>query len=408
MEDNSYRERLANDLASWTRDELITPAQERALLARIGAGEPRMIGALRLGWLVTAVSIIGAIILAAGIGTFFASNWQSIPDVARLAVLLAAIAASYAGAWFVAYRLGMSRVGGALFLLGALLYEASLFLVADTFRIPIAPPLLLLAVIGIAPLAYALGSRILLLIAIGDLVGYTVWQLVDYYGDTTTSQATLIVVGALGVALYAVGRLHELRAATRRFADVYVLAGVLTTLGLVYIFGYQESWEALIDNGVTSYAAPAIVYVALALAAALVAAQWRQRAPDIERDIEAAGLLAMLALAAVVATWPAWTGYAVLFNVVYFAAAAGIAVHGFLRGDSRYVDAGLVLIGLGVLSRYVDVFWPVLARSAFFIIGGVVLLVLSFMLERFRRAALREQAPALPVAGPSGMQEGTA
>ena len=393
MEEKSYVERLAHDVAVWQREGLITAEQERAILSRIGAGEPRLIGALRMGWLVTAVSLIGALVLAGGVVLLFASQWREMPDWFRTAVVFAGMFAAYGGGYLLMYRYGMERVGAALLLLGVLLFEAGLYLFADIYGLPLttandeqpAPQYLLLAAIGTLPLAYAFGSRIVLLFGIANFILSAIFWLIARYVDTEKTDSVLIVIGLLGVSLYAVGHLHALRATWEKFGEVYLFAGTVVTLSLVYVFTFDEPWRAIIDDGIESYAAPPLVYVSLAVAAALVAAQWAARPRDVEANAETGILAALLTVAAVVATWPAWTGYAVVFNGVFFAAAAGFVTRGYLCGDERYVNFGLLLVAVGVLTRYVDVFWSLLANSAFFIIGGVLLLAVAFGLERLRR-----------------------
>jgi uncharacterized membrane protein len=386
MDDSSYVERLAHDVAVWKRDGLISDEQERAILARIGAGEPRLVGALRMGWLITAVSIIGAIILGAGVVLLFAANWREMPDWFRTVVIFAGMAIAYGGGYLLTYRYGMDRIGGSLLLLGVLLYHAALFLFADIYTLPVTEPwYMLLAAVGTLPVAYAFGSRIVLLLGIADVVTFAAWWLLARYEDDTEAYAGLVAVGAVGVMLYAIGRLHGLRRALEAFGDIYVLVGALVSLTLVYIFSFDDPWRGIIDEGVESFAAPGIVYVAIAAAAGLVGIQWTLRERDAEVHAEAAILAALLAVAGIVVTWPVWTGYAIVFNGLFFLAAAGIVTRGYLRGDERYVNFGLLLVAIGVLTRYVDVFWSLLATSAFFIIGGVLLLALAFGLERLRR-----------------------
>jgi len=122
-------------------------------------------------------------------------------------------------------------------------------------------------------------------------------------------------------------------------------------------------------------------------------------APALYRWVGMEGIFALtgvLAIAAIVATWPAWSGYALVFNAVYFAIAAGLVTRGYLRGDERYINLGLAIVALGLLTRYVDVFWSLLARSAFFIIGGLLLLAVAFALERMRRGLIRGMAAPEP------------
>ena len=390
MDQSDYRERLARDLARWRIDGIISDDQERAMLARVGAGEQRFIGALRMGWLITAVSIIGAIVLAAGVVLLFAANWEEMPDWFRTALVLVAMLVSYAAAYALMERFEMQRIGSAFLLLGTLLYQAGLFLLAQIYNMPVDSPILfLLGALGALPLAYLFSSRIVALFAVVGGTTWLVWSMLDRYETSDEAWAALLVVGVFGVALYGVGRLHVLRSAIAPLGDVYIFTGILITMALVYVFTFDEPWDEILSSTIAAYEAPAIVYAAILGAFALVAAQLLllKRTPEL---VAAAGAQAgVLALAAIGATWPEWSGYAVVFNAVYFAIAAAIVARGYAFGDERYINVGLAAVAIGLLTRYCDVFWSLLANSAFFLIGGVLLLALAFALERFRRELVR-------------------
>jgi uncharacterized membrane protein len=393
MDEQEYRERLARDAAGWRRDSLISEEQERAILARYGLEGARAARALRLGWFATAVSIVGAIVLAAGVVLLFAANWDTMPSWFRAGAVFAGMAAAYAIGYALMERYGMQRLGSALLLLGVLLYEAGLFLLADIYDMPVVPVdspiLLLLAGIGALPLAYLFGSRIILLLGIANFTGWAIFGLAARYQDWPRAGYALIIFATLGVGLYTIGRLHGLRRELAQFSETYMFPGLLIVMGLTYVFAFDEPWRSMLDEGIEAYAAPALVYASLALAAVLVIAQWALQQRDLEAHIDAGARVALLGLGAIVATWPGWTGYAVVFNGVYFAIAAGLVTRGYLRADERYVNLGLLAVAIGLITRYVDVFWSLLAGSAFFIIGGVLLLALAFALERMRRGLLR-------------------
>jgi hypothetical protein len=175
-----------------------------------------------------------------------------------------------------------------------------------------------------------------------------------------------------------------------RRGEVYVFLGALLTLGIVYCATFPDLWDEFIREGVESYSAPAAVYLAIGMAITAVAAQLVLRARTTLDLGDVAVQLGLLVLAFIVATWPAWTGYAVVFNGVFFALAGAIIAYGYLTGDDRYVNGGLIAIAIGLLTRYVDVFWSLLVNSAFFIVGGALLLALAFVLERARRAILAD------------------
>jgi uncharacterized membrane protein len=313
--------------------------------------------------------------------------------------------ASYAVAYALMFRYDMQRVGSAFLLLGSLIFEAGIFLLAQIYNMPVeSPELWLLAAIGIFPLAYIFESRIVLLVAIANAVVWVVAEITQRYDEGAESELVMLVIGLAGMALYAIGRLHATRAWTARFADVYVFAGLLVVMALVYIFSFVEIWDEMIDSGVESYAAPPIIYVVAAIVGVLVLAQALLRERGIETLIDTGAQAALLVVALIVATWPAWTGYMLVFNAVYFAIAAAVVARGYLRGDERYINAGLLAVGIGLLTRYVDVFWSLLANSAFFIIGGLLLLAVALIIERLRRDLIRgmsdtaDPSPPLPPA----------
>jgi uncharacterized membrane protein len=390
MEPTGYRERLAGDLARWRIEGIITPDQERAMLARAGAGAPGGVRALRMGWLITAVSIIGALLLSAGVILLFAANWEEMPDLFRTVLVITSMLAAYAIAYVLMERLELQRLGSAFLLLGTLLFQAAIFLLAQIYNMPVDSPIIfLLGSLGALPLAYLFASRIVALLAVADFTTWLVWSMLDRYEDADEAWAALIVVAVFGIALYGVGRLHALRRAIAPLGDVYVFAGIVITLALVYVFTFDEPWDEILSSTIDAYAGPPAVYVAIIAAFALVAAQL-VTLPRTRELLAAAGAqVGLLGLAAVVATWPEWSGYAVVFNAVYFAVAAAIVVRGYATADERYINLGLAAVALGLLTRYCDVFWSLLANSAFFLVGGALLLVVAFVLERARRELLR-------------------
>jgi uncharacterized membrane protein len=59
-----------------------------------------------------------------------------------------------------------------------------------------------------------------------------------------------------------------------------------------------------------------------------------------------------------------------------------------VRRYTSYINIGLLFFVLDVIARYFDVFWKLLPRSLFFIIGGLILLSGGVFLEKKRRKVL--------------------
>jgi uncharacterized membrane protein len=393
VEEQEYRERLSRDLAKWRAEGLIDEAQERAILARYGAGEPVVARALRMGWLVSVVSILGAVVFAGGVVLFFAANWQEIPDPVRTAIVFAGIALAYVIGYLLMFRFDMQRLGSAFLLLGVLLYQAGLFLLAQIYNMPVdSPVLFLLGALGALPLAYLFGSRIILLLAIAAAVTWQVMTAVQRHHEGPDAWSAVAIVAGFGFVLYAAGRLHALRSTLERLGEVYVLAGALIVLGITYLMSFHALWRQLIDEDIDPAAAPADVYGMFVVAAFLIGAQavWRPRQVQDVADI--AIQAALLSLALIALTWPSWMGYVVLFNLAYFLLAVALIARGYTDNDERYVNFGLAVFALGIVTRYIDVGGEFLVESAFLLVGGLVLLVLAFILERVRREILRSMS----------------
>ena len=93
-------------------------------------------------------------------------------------------------------------------------------------------------------------------------------------------------------------------------------------------------------------------------------------------------------------------------SAIYFAIAAGLVTRGYLSADERQVNLGLLVVALGLLTRYCDYFWDTGSQAAFFMVGGALLLALALGLERVRRSLLAGMDdPALPPPPATGATE---
>jgi uncharacterized membrane protein len=142
---------------------------------------------------------------------------------------------------------------------------------------------------------------------------------------------------------------------------------------------------------------PALGWLGLAAAVLLPAAagavfRWRRVG-----DRLALGAVALVAVALACALMPpdeSWLALVVL-NVVLVAALIGTITEGDRRDDRFVVNLGFLTFALTVLRLYFDTFWLLFDRSLFFMIGGLLVIALGWLLERKRRhliGDLREAA----------------
>ena len=77
--------------------------------------------------------------------------------------------------------------------------------------------------------------------------------------------------------------------------------------------------------------------------------------------------------------------WAAFFNLVFSITIVGIIIIGVADRKPYFVNMGLSFFGLLLVTRYFDLMWGMLNGALFFILGGVLLVVLALGLERVRR-----------------------
>ena len=94
MTEEEFVQRLEMELEGWRRESLVTDQQAGAIIARYG--EPA-VGRNR-GKIGGLFGFIGAMLIGIGVILFFASNWEEIPGVVKLLmILLSVLVSQYAG-----------------------------------------------------------------------------------------------------------------------------------------------------------------------------------------------------------------------------------------------------------------------------------------------------------------------
>jgi uncharacterized membrane protein len=394
VEQHSFAERLGRELERWVGDGLISAEQAAALRARypatgVASDEPRSRAA-------TALALIGAIAVGAGVIGFFAANWDGMSHALRLAVLTLAVAGSYAGGYQLRERTNRApRIGEALYLLGVLLFGAALFLVGQMYNVEAHDPLALL-IWAAAAFAVALTVRsravaVTALLIFTGWVGFEAGTGLEDPGDDATGLVVLAVL--YGGALYGLGTvaLERVKAA---WLDETRLASAARGLGLVlgaagvFVLTFSEVAEELdgAASAIGGWLQVGLVLVAgLALAAAVGLALGRRPCGRAEALVVAAAVALTL-----VAAFAGGNGdaYAILFNLLLAAIALGAIYVGYVRDEPWLVNVGVALVAIDLIARYFDVFWSALPRSAGMIGAGLLILAIAALLERQRKRLL--------------------
>ena len=252
MADRSFAEQLSRESEAWVAEGIVSAEQAAAIREPVCR---RREG--RRGSATTALAVIGAIAVGFGVIGFIAANWEGMSHAARLTLLTVAVAGSYAGAYHLRDRTGSRpRVGEALYLVGVLLFGASLFLVGQMYHVQAHDPLALLLWAGGA-VATALVVRSRAIAATSVLI-FTTWvgfefglALDDGDGGFAAFPAVAVFYGGAlyGFATAAQERIREHWFASSGFPESGRGIGLPIAAAGLFVFTFSEATEELGRGG---------------------------------------------------------------------------------------------------------------------------------------------------------------
>ena len=391
-----FYERLQTELRDWQQNGTITSEQADAILARYIVVSPLY------GRLIVVLVTLGAILAGVGVIIFVAANWQEIPRIAKLIMLLVLVGGAYYAGYWLKYRKSYKRAGGAIIFIGAMIFGAGLFLIGQQYHMPIDDPKLLMWwFIGVIPLAYLTRSRAILILAILALLaglGYKTGRWVRDISDPQFIFFAFYLV--LGVALYSIGTVHSRFPRLKYYASRYQIFGLILVLLVMYIISFKgiysdyslANWDPVrmpLEFAISFYITAGI---ALAGAVWSFAIDMKRKQVSGKNTGDLAGIIVFIAagFALLFLPFATRTPYAIMFNIILLAGLLGLIFLGYFQGVGWLVNLALVFFGLFVIGRYFDLAWGLLPRSVFFIVGGLVLLGVGILLERLRRKTLRQ------------------
>ena len=169
----SFVSELRRELTGWVRDGLVQQGQADAIEARYASDT-----ASTTNLLLPTIYILGAALIGGGAISFVAANWDTIPISVRIGLLVTTmLGCEIAG--FVLSKVKGTRqhMGQALVLVGALVFGASIFLIAQMYHLRGEPQGAFgIWTLGALALAYAtFSSPVMLLTCITSLVWSIGW-----------------------------------------------------------------------------------------------------------------------------------------------------------------------------------------------------------------------------------------
>jgi uncharacterized membrane protein len=337
---------------------------------------------------VIAFSTIGAILIGIGAILFVASNWEKIGNIVKVLLLAGStIGIHYAGYHFKYENQKYPGLGSALILLSALFFGASLFLIAQIYNINANnSTLVLIWIIGVFPLIYGYMSA-----PIAGLCSLLFYLWIGLLYSERTDLENLISMKDLylisGIAVYFTGTLHSLMEKAKHAEKTFKFMGLQAVL--ISLFAYTfEIWQYKVEKIVpVIYAISGILLLAVLLSKPL-----REKSRSFQTDLSIPVIALLMAGITLTIIYvpesyiPAPEKvYMIIFNVIFLGFLTLLLYAGYNMEDIGIVSTAMFWFILLIFARYFDFFWELLPRSLFFMIGGLVLLVISIVLERKRK-----------------------
>ena len=379
---------LRGELAAWTREGLLEPAQADAVLATYHSARRLSVGRLLL--------MLGVGFVGVGVIWLVAANLDQLSPLGRFLLVtglwLALLVGSEALATRSARRTTASRaLVLSLRTLAAVVLGAVVFQAAQSLQVPAWEPALL-GWWALGALAHAYGVRSTGPLLVGLVTGLTwfLWAVLEASASGLGVVLALMVAAALasGVAALHTRVATEFAAAWREAAALLGLSGLfaaavpsVTTDGFV--------WSPWLVGG--------MVASSVAVAAGVALARGRDR-------IEPLAAVGVSVLALLLVAWDTGADAAELtvsdclhstVSVgVYVVVAVGVAVLGTLRGSAMLTATATA--GLVVFATFQSfaVFAQIIQGAWLFVVLGLVFLGTGVLFDRARRRLVAALEPA--------------
>jgi len=393
---------LTGRIGQWRESGLITDEQSRAILDFESVGPPRFRLGLRFNRLIVVLSTLGAVLIGAGLISFVASNWDGIPAMAKLFLLLAGQITTFWAAYQLQFVRGYPRVGGAIMFAGAAWFGANVFLVAQSYHLATDnPDLLIWWFLGILPLAYLTRSKPITVMAVGIFTVGVAWKAAT---QTDNVSGALLVMGMLlftAAALYAIGMLHLRRENLKFHAGPYLISGALLAIAMTFTLTFDRVFRGLLGERVVDpqavtgqYLVLAAIVSGISVAAIVMAVRDADHAGRtlVSRFAEPGVIALVVGFGWLIATLPFGSPepYVIGFNLLLVLLIFGSIVLGIVNRREALVNVGIVFFVIDVSTRYLELAWDLLDTSLAFIVGGLLLLGTGYAMERARRRLLRQ------------------
>lgn len=404
---------LDSETKLWQEEEIITPTQRELILARYTESirDNRNFGRLQL-----ILYILGTITVALGIILWLAANWPYLSKTVKLALVVSAILASYGGAFYRISKDGeSSKAGQALLLLGGLLYGAGIWLVAQIFNLSSdLSPELLMWFAGLLPMVLIIKS--VPLITLASIIGFCwSWALVSdksaspywyllplsFFGLIAHRYRSrlAIIVNLLGLGFwllsmdYWAGWLIYGAAlmGTAYWKENYLKPATFL-IGALFAFTQSYIWTLkLIKENPDQAQVPAVIILLALMFLILSAVSWKGDFKTKRTGL----ILTVMTVGAASLGFLASSGWLIFWSNLVLLVIIYLMIDFGMRHKRVYlINLAILFFFVELITRYFDLAWGMKLRSLFFICGGLLLILVGFLVAKQREKLLKQMREA--------------
>ncbi len=381
-------------IQKWLESGTITQEQAQTMLADVNQKSKEE----RSNKFIVAISTIGAMLLGIGAILFVASNWREISNLMKVVMLLGSTFGAYYAGYLCKYdKKNLPKVGVSLFFLSALLFGASIFLIAQMYHVNgNAHSLILIWLIGILPLVYGFKSEPIA--ALSSLLFFIWIGLFTFKGEHFDENILLffpIIYLSAGTLLFSIGGLHYIKPKLIKIAKIFRIAGIkiamlsLFLLTFNFFSGYIDNYwfnNARMFENISSQLIIGIVLFSILAIIGLVINLLFNPSQSKTNSFESGAALGILGFTLMFFFFPAESNvYTVIYNLLFAGLTIFLIYIGYQKSNINIVNIGICWLSVFILAKYFDFFWNLIDRSLFFIVGGLILVLGGIAMERKRR-----------------------
>ncbi|MGM0771109.1 MAG: DUF2157 domain-containing protein [Halobacteriota archaeon] len=421
MGEDEHKMWLQQEVEDWSSEGIVDNHQAKLILSRYGLTEaPSVIETVtqkkNTSQLITALSILGAFLIGIGAILFVASNWQRIPTVGKMVLLLGTTYTTYFIGWELKFkRRRLPVMGEALLFLASLFVGATIFLTAQIFNVNANVHWLLLVwFLAIVPFGYAFNSRLILSLNIFTFALWTAFYISQARYLATNSFEIFMLYLLLGINLYGLGQLHLRYEKYANFRLVHQGFGLFFILISYFYFSLETPYREILTRLTPITWQVQFIFLLFMLTSIIFLISNYSMYRKIE-NAKYELIVLSIAFSGWVGAWlltffiESFTtsvteyGYTytrmdpqiatilfIFFNLIFFILSVGSMLIGYYKATVPFVNIGMFFFVVGVLHLYFTTLYELLPRSLAFIAGGLILIALGWYLENKRRSIISE------------------